>query len=103
MYIVTEFVNSNFIVSDIPGAFQGQRSGVTPPPTFTTVHSFLQLVLLLCTLAMLMSLEVELTSLSEETPLSPQSLQQGPFLGKLTSLVPSSRPSFPSHAVPYCK
>ena len=74
MYIVTEFVNSNFTVSDIPGAFQGQRSGVTPQPTLTTFHSYLQLALLLCTLVMLMSLKMELSSLSEETPLSPQSL-----------------------------
>ena len=70
MYISTEYMNSNFIVSYIPGAFQGKRLGVTPQPTLTTLHSFLQLALLLCTLVMLMSLEMELTSLSEETPLS---------------------------------
>ena len=66
------FMNSNF---DLLGAFQGQRSGVTPQPTLTIVHSFLQLVLLWCTLVMLMSLELEWSSLSEETLLSFQSLQ----------------------------
>ena len=68
--------NSNFIVSDIPGAFQGKRSGVTPQlPLQQFISSFNCMVLLLYTLVMLMSLELELTSLSEETPLSPQSLQ----------------------------
>ena len=60
---------------DIPGLFQGQRLGVTLQSTLAALHSFLQLALLLYTLAMLMSLEMELSSLSEETPLSPQSLQ----------------------------
>ena len=48
---------------------------MTPQPTLTIVYSFLQLVLLWCTLVMLMSMELEWSSLSEETLLSFQSLQ----------------------------
>ena len=77
----TWFMNSN---SDFLGAFQGQRLGVTPQPILTTVHSFLQLVLLWCILVMLMSLELEWSSLSDETPRSLESIHQGPFLRKLT-------------------
>ena len=70
----------------IPGALQEKKSDVTPQPTLVATCSFLQLVLLLYTSAMLISLVMELSSLSEETPPSSQSLQGLSFLRKLTGV-----------------
>ena len=64
-------------IAHLPGeVFQRLRSGVSPLPTLATSHLFLQLVLLLCTLTMQTSLELEWSSLSEMVPRSLQSHQE---------------------------